>query len=898
MATRIRAALATVTSAPWRRAPVLLLGRPGVLVTVASACTVMVASLASVPLFLSSVGSASVALQAEERCPRDTGASLALRPTPDEVRTPSPDPFRPVAADLGPSNRWVEVEEATLAAPGGGPGTPVSLLARDRAVEHIEVLDGADGPGLWITDRAAELTGLGVGDTAAIGTATAPVVGVYRDLSGSTVDDFWCSNASLVLLEVRGADLVRPPPMVLADPGTLATLMGGLGLETARGVWEAPLRDSVTVSDAEVLVATLACRGPRGAALVWCEDGQPSIPGMTSPRGTSEPTRARDDADFVERFLGSSLPFVIDRSEATRTSVAGGVWPMAGFAALAGAGLVAASASLWLDRRRREVTLLTVRGVSPAGLGAKAVLELLGPLVVGGLAGVALAYGLVVRLGPSSLLEPASLAGAARAGALALLGAAAIVATVVAWRTTAHGSRRHRRFHLASLPWEALLAVATVVSYRRLGDWGVPIGRGAEVSRVDVWGLLFPLLFLVTVVAVLSRVLALTVRPVLAVSRAWPTAPHLGVRRVARYRVAVIGLVAASALSAGVLGYAASMNRSLDATLAAKATTFVGSDVAVRLAADEVLPPALADRATQVRAYGRAWIDDGRRQNVSVLAIDPSTFAEAAFWDPSFADASLDDVVARLAAPPTDGSLPAVVVGTEVAGPVEVGIVLQGTKRFTVDAVPGVRAFPGMRRPEPTVFVAASAIADLELDGGRAEAWISGDRPATLAALTAAGIGYEEERRAAEVADGAAFLTVSWTFGFMQSLGISAGLLALGGVAVYLDARRRERLLGYAFMRRMGLSRGQHRWALVLELTAGLVVGCWTGLAIAVAGVWLAHGRIDPVPGFRPEPLLRVAGPLIVVLAVGALVVTVVAAVLAQRRVDRDDPVEVLRAGA
>jgi hypothetical protein len=62
--------------------------------------------------------------------------------------------------------------------------------------------------------------------------------------------------------------------------------------------------------------------------------------------------------------------------------------------------------------------------------------------------------------------------------------------------------------------------------------------------------------------------------------------------------------------------------------------------------------------------------------------------------------------------------------------------------------------------------------------------------------------------------------------------------------------------------------------------------------------VWLAHGRIDPVPGFRPEPLLRVAGPLIVVLAVGALVVTVVAAVLAQRRVDRDDPVEVLRAGA
>ncbi len=50
--------------------------RPGVLVTVAAACAVMTTSLAAVPLFLSSVGTESVALQASERCPRDTGVSL------------------------------------------------------------------------------------------------------------------------------------------------------------------------------------------------------------------------------------------------------------------------------------------------------------------------------------------------------------------------------------------------------------------------------------------------------------------------------------------------------------------------------------------------------------------------------------------------------------------------------------------------------------------------------------------------------------------------------------------------------------------------------------------------------------------------------------------------------
>ena len=155
----------------------------------------------------------------------------------------------------------------------------------------------------------------------------------------------------------------------------------------------------------------------------------------------------------------------------------GGIWPIAGLAALAGLGLVAAAAALWFDRRRREVTLLTVRGVSPAAVGAKAVLELAVPLVVGVAAGVLAAYALVAWLGPSPALELSPSAGRPR-------------------RTARHRGRgRHRlgggrdplgrdptphrgRAWLARLPWELLLAWLTVVSYRRLGDWGVPIGRG------------------------------------------------------------------------------------------------------------------------------------------------------------------------------------------------------------------------------------------------------------------------------------------------------------------------------------------------------------------------------------------------------------------------------------
>jgi hypothetical protein len=501
-------------------------------------------------------------------------------------------------------------------------------------------------------------------------------------------------------------------------------------------------------------------------------------------------------------------------------------------------------------------------------------------------------------LGPSRYLPGAAVVvpgGRARA---ALLGAALVVAAVVALRARALHPVRARRLRLGVLPWELLLGWATVVSYQRLGDWGIPVGRGANVTRVDVLGLLFPVLFLVTAVAVLSRVLSLGLRPLRAISRSWPTALYLGIRRVARYRVAVLGLVAASAMAAGVLGYASSMNRSLDATLGAKAATFVGSDLAVRVATDAEVPSRLPGRATQVTLHWDAWIDGGARQKAAVIGIDPATFEQAAFWDASFADGTLREIVDRLDAPARDGAVPAVVVGRgAVTGRAEVGIVSGGTKRFEVEAIPDVRTFPGMRGPKITVFVAARSLDGLDRAPGRTELWVAGDREASLGALRAAGFGFSEERRAAEIADGASFVTVAWTVGFMLSLGLSAGLLVLGGVATYLDARRRDRLLGYAFMQRMGLRRAPHRRALLVELTASVLVGCWVGLGIALVAAWLAHSRIDPVPTYRPEPLLRPATSIMLGLALLALVLSVVGAVLAQRRADRDDPVEVLRAG-
>src|SRR5688572_33468433 len=106
MASGLRNATSTLASAPWRRAPLLLRRRPGVLLTIAAACAVMTTSLAAVPLFLSSVGTESVALQASERCPRDTGVSLHYLPSRNAETSPADDPLRSEERRVGKGYRY------------------------------------------------------------------------------------------------------------------------------------------------------------------------------------------------------------------------------------------------------------------------------------------------------------------------------------------------------------------------------------------------------------------------------------------------------------------------------------------------------------------------------------------------------------------------------------------------------------------------------------------------------------------------------------------------------------------------------------------------------------------------------------------------------------------------
>ena len=191
----------------------------------------------------------------------------------------APDPFTPLADNLGPSTQWARIETSLQ---GAGPSDPtdVVVLYRDEALANVEVLERTGRPGLWLSDRAVEMTGVDTSETnAVLGGVPMPIAGVYRDLAAGTIaDPYWCAHASDLLLEVQGGDLVPPDPIVIADRESFFSLEGLLGSSVeVQAAWEARLRGDVTVSQVDTLVEELACDGDEAPELAWCKGGRPAV---------------------------------------------------------------------------------------------------------------------------------------------------------------------------------------------------------------------------------------------------------------------------------------------------------------------------------------------------------------------------------------------------------------------------------------------------------------------------------------------------------------------------------------------------------------------------------------------------------------------------------------------
>jgi putative ABC transport system permease protein len=871
---------------PWTRAPWLGLMSPAAVVAVLVTSAILACAVASAPLFLSSARSAALQEQLRPQCAEaawptiGAGYGLTADMTAADVATVA-DRFTSAWTRLGqPSDRVVQVMASVAEAGNTQRGIPVtdtrgqsvtlpaSLFWRPDATRHVHVVARGTGSGVWLPETYAKAAHAGVGDRIAMAGTPVTVVGVYTDLYDTAPGAYWCAYTRL-FQNLASSDNA-PPPLVLATDQATAFAVA----DAARYVLTLQQvrvdRTTLSVTDARDLIA----QQRRGESAAWQGD----------PRGAA---------------TNEALPEAVSRASLIERGLQGPVIPVAVAGGLLALVLVASAGSFWADRRANEVRLLAARGVGPVPLAGKAALELGLPALVGAAVGWAVSRLLIAGLGPANDLDPSATRAAVLAGVAAFvvgLTCAAVVAGLRARGTAERPLGAAPRWP-SRLPWELALLVAAAWC------WALLENRDALVldhGVAQVNGLLvaFPLLGLAGTAVLLTRLLTLLLPAVRRWAARHSPAVFLAVNRLAAARLATATLLVAVTLPVAVLGYTATLTSSSHTTIDAKARLQIGAQRAL-LSVARITPDARTNAVGTVldRYDGSVSTASAGRVEAQVLAIDPRTFVGTAFWQDSFADESLADLVDRLSGPRVAGRLPVVAMGLPPGDPQ----LRVGSKPVDVQVVATARVLPGRREAKPLLLVARDRLPAIPREAGSArtsELWTNGPvGPATEAALEA-GARAPVPVDPTQVFTTANFLGISWTFGYLSALAVFVGVIAVGGLLLYLEARSRTRVSGYVMARRLGLSRGAHLRSLVVELSGVAAAGLVLGAVLAGVAVAAVYRRLDVDPLRPPTPLLDIPWLAVLFTAVATAVVAVAAAAYAQRAADRADPATVLREDA
>jgi putative ABC transport system permease protein len=478
-------------------------------------------------------------------------------------------------------------------------------------------------------------------------------------------------------------------------------------------------------------------------------------------------------------------------------------------------------------------------------------------------------------------------------GAIVLL---AVVYGFATHQESQLGSSRVRQA-IGRVPWEFLLLILAGASLYEVRTRGGAIVEAADrPAEIDLFLLAFPFLFIAAMAGLTTRLLRRSLPRLREGGRATSAWFYLAIRRFAGAQKIGFLLITASAIALGVLVYSATLVATTSATVEAKAHVLAGSDVAAVIQNIEDIPADFPFPSTVVSlSTGDLFPNDVR---VNVLAIDPRTFEEGAFWDPSFADKPLADLLAQL---PSDGPrLPVILAGA--SAPPEATVAARAID-IPIAVVDTVTAWPGMEANEASMIVDAATMTRIAQDLGSLptdpfavdEMWVKGEPRAVFSAMSDSLLLVEHSRTASEVQDAPSLRSLSWTFGFLQALGFLAGLIALVGLVLYLQSRQQAREVSYALARRMGLTRTSHRRAIAVELVAMLASSALIGGLSALLAARLVSDQIDPLPGLPPGTLFRVP---VAILALGPLVLLLIALIGAwrvQRRADRMNVAEVMR---
>jgi putative ABC transport system permease protein len=876
-------------SSPWLRAPLMLVRYPGLLLAIGASLLILAVTSGASPLFLSSAGNASLARELTEACPWTVGLEVSIS-TPlvgttifgDSAKEAYTNLDKQVgqifggAPHLGPTELMILGQTSGIAKTGTRFGsTTIRLLTRDGALDHVTKLSGGGSlPGVWLADTTATELGVVPGDKIALGSADkkakVPVAGIYRDLASQPRSVFWCGQSNLIF-PLSAFATFTPPPFVIADHDLFLGLGARMGERGALFSWQFPIvAKGLTVPEAERTAAAL-------------DAGRETL---------------RENFLRVSAFPHSAtrLPFLAGHAAALAGSLRGSIETISVAGRIVALLVVGGAGIFWIHRRRLEIGLLSARGAGPLSIGSKVLLETLPIAILAGALGWLASIRLVRALGPGRLLDAdapsAALHQVIWTAALALVILGIVVA--VSARQEAEGGQSRAGQKLARAPWEIavlLLAAAALYEVRTRGP-----GRVLDVSappKPDVLVLLFPLLFVAGVSGLAGRLIRRLLPKLRAAGSKWSPSLYFASRRLASAPRIAIGLLTASALAIGILAYAGTLTASVDATSTAKAYVFVGSDVAVNLAISRPLPADLPFPSTQVSRIGTAIVV-ANQERTDVLGIDPDTFTGVAFWDPSFATKPLASLLRDIAAPVQDGRIPVIAVGSAfpTTGTLSIG---GGQTEIPYVVVDTALSFPGLHSDQPMLVADRASLASSDA-GGVLMLWAKGDPATILDSLQRSGAMIPgSDAVARTVLANPDFLSLHWTFGFLQALGVLTALIALGGILLYLEARQRAREVSYALARRMGLKRRSHRRSVAIELGAMLAAGYELGESLSWVAARLVFAKLDPMPHLPPHPLFRTPLAILFFTLLGALLAAVAGAWRVQRSADRANVAEVMR---
>jgi putative ABC transport system permease protein len=871
---------------PWTRAPGLVWRQPMVILAVLAAAAILGCAASSAALFLSSAASASVQRGIAGACPDGSQpeatflttragqyAALNAKVTSQVAAAGLPAPTRMLYGEQPP--RFGNFPRSSSRTGDTG----MQVLYRDGALDQITPKSPRlPGSGVLITVGAAKTLGVRPGDTIKIGgSQPVRVVGTYVDMQDEPLRPSWCSMFRLIRAPA-GHDVALAPLALATDPATADRLLtAGSQFTTVRYKWFVPQDiPHITVTKANAELATWA--------------------GVRDRIGTGLPSDTTLVPERDDNGLQNRLGPITHRATLIRDGLRGPVVPIALGGSILALLLVGAAGSYWADRRMREVRLLSSRGVGPAGLAAKALLELAAPAVIGTVLGRLLASWLVGRLGPGADMDPYAPREANLAALGGLVGGLLLLAAVAGLRARNAVERPvgARRSPLVLVPWELTILGFAAWSYLALRDQPGVV-QVENVAQVKLLLVSFPLLFLVGTALLGVRLFASVLRPLRR--RAAGTALYLAISRITAAPAISMLLVAALSLPAAMVVYATGITSTVEYTVDAKVRLFIGGR-ATLLASDPIKRnPAIDAVGTVVGRF-----TDGRfgGTSVTVLAVDPDTFARWAFWDRRFARPSLSEDLARIAAPPQGGVLPALAIRGRFQVDVvpDDEIVRVGGRDVTIHVVDRPRFFPGTHNTNATIVVDARSLRIAPGYRAATEIW-GNDQAAMQAAVASQAVSrVPDPLIPSTTITQANFAGLSFAFGYLGALAALVGLVAVGGLLLYLETRQRSRVAAYAMSRRMGLSAGTHLRSLLVEM--GILAGTAAvlGAALSSVAVLLVYQRLDVNVDWNPSPLLSVPLATFATIAAAAAAVTVLAALYAHRAATRTNAAEILRLDA